>query len=165
MDNISKPNLDCFVRAIKEQGADTLQFYDRENLDIVTVSERHFRIAADWGRISGFRSFSPEEQESISAAHDIISDDSNYIPLPRREMIDYKKLMSDFIADTENDKAKKKLRMASIPIPGNKYKRFKGAIEHLGLNDRWKTFIDGIYRETIRAWCEKNSIPYTHSHV
>ena len=156
--DMTKPDLDTGVRAMKEQSADILQFFDRETSDIVTVRECYFRIAADWGRISGFRSFPPDELDLIIAARDIISDSANYIPLPRREIIDYKKLMSDFIDEAEDEKAKKKLRAALSAIPGNKYKRFNAAIGRLALDDRWQAFLDNIYRETARAWCEKNNI-------
>lgn len=158
LDTMPKSDLNTVVRAMKEQSADTLQFFDRETSDIVTVRERYFRIAADWGRISGFRSFPPDELDLITAARDIISDSANYISLPRRELIDYKKLMSDFIDKTEDEKVKKKLHTAANAILGNKYKRFIAAIERLELGDRWQTFIDGIYRETVRIWCEKNNI-------
>ncbi|MHB1151593.1 MAG: glycosyl hydrolase family 2 protein [Eubacteriales bacterium] len=160
MSNMTKLLLRSVVEAIKHQNEETLQFFDRISSEIVTVTERDFRIAENWGRISGFRSYPPNEIELIERACDIMSNTENYIPLPRRELIDYKKLMTDFIASVKDTEIKKGLRSASNSILGNKYKKFKDAIDRYEINDRWLSFTDSLYYDMARVWCEKNNLLY-----
>lgn len=160
LSNMTKLLLRSVVKAMKNQNEETLQFFDRASSEIVTVTERDFRIAENWGRISGFRSYPPNEIELIERSCDIMSNTENYIPLPRRELIDYKKLMADFIVSVKDTEIKKGLRSASNSILGNKYKKFKDAIDRYEMNDRWLSFTDSLYYDMARAWCEKNNLLY-----
>lgn len=160
MSSTPKLLLRSVVKALKNQNEDTLQFYDRASSEIVTVTERHFRIAEDWGHISGYRSYPPDEIELIERACDIMENREDYIPLPRRETMDSKKLMADFSASVEDDVIKKSLRSASNALFGNKYKKFTDTVARFEIGDRWLSFIDGVYRGMAREWCEKNGILY-----
>lgn len=160
MNNGTKLLLRAVVDAMKNQSGDILQFYDRISSEIISVAEHHFRIAEDWGHISGYRSFPPNEIEKIERAIDIMSNTENYIPLPRRESMDYKTLMTDFVDSIEDTVVQKALRSASNAIFGNKYKKFKDAIDRFEINDRWLSFHDDLYFQTARVWCEKNGLPY-----
>jgi hypothetical protein len=146
---------------MKHRKEETLQFLSRAALDIITVTENHFRIAEDWGEISIYRAYPPDEVESIEQACDIMSNTDRYIPLPRCDLLDFKTLMNDFTASVDDEVIKKNLKNAANSLIGNKYKKFKDALDRFEMNDRFIAFLDDAYYETAREWCEKNEIPFT----
>lgn len=160
MSHATKLLLRTIAEAMGKQSEDTLQFLHRETGDVVTVSEHHIRIAEDWGEISGFHAYPPREVELIEKACDIMENREYYLPLPRRDRLDFKTLMAGFTENVEDGTARKNLRSAANSLFGNRLKKFRDAVDRFGLNERWAGYLEDIYYDAAREWCEKNGIAY-----
>lgn len=82
----------------------------------------------------------------------------NYVDLPRREDLNDYKIMEDFIASLDDEKAKDWLANA---IQGKgAFRRFRAACDRFLLLDDWYDFEEQAHRDQAIQWCEDNGILY-----
>lgn len=153
------------VGLLKTQTDDTLQFCDRETLELFAIRESHLEIAEDWGTISAYRAYSARQLRYISHAQDFLGNPDGFIPLPRLDKLDHNALMLSFAAAQSDEIIRKKLTAAAKSIFGNKFKRFREEIDRFGITEEWKAFLGDAYGDYIKKWCEDNSLPFTDEDI
>ena len=101
----------------------------------------------------------PEWQhEMIEIAKDVMNNPEDYISLPSKYDINDYDIMRRFCASVEDEKKSNYLLYA---IRGKgAFRRFKNAVDRLGMSEQWFAFRDEAYREIARDWCEYHSIEY-----
>ena len=77
-----------------------------------------------------------------------------YIPLPDQYEI-YEYHMIEAFAYSRND------RLVGAITGRGAFRRFKDAVDRLGLSEEWYEFRDNCYRERAVSWCRGNGIRFT----
>jgi len=79
-----------------------------------------------------------------------------YISLPSQYEIDEYSMMEELI---ESLPAGREQMNLSDAIRGRgAFRRFKDAVNDLGVEQKWYKFRDGSYEQVARKWCEENEI-------
>jgi len=133
-----KVKLEDIIEAIEFTSDDIEYFLDQETGEVVMISE----MAMD-----------DEEREKASEA----LDEHGFYRLPTQwELRDYD-TMESFV-DALSGPAQERL---STAISGRgAFRRFKGEVRRLGLEEQWYAWHDDAYRRKAIEWCEENGIEY-----
>ena len=98
------------------------------------------------------------EREMIESAKDVMNNPDNYISLPSEFDINEYDIMRRFCVSIE-DVNKSNYLLNAIGGKGA-FRRFKNAVDRLGISEQWFAFRDEAYREIARDWCGYHSIEY-----
>ncbi len=92
-----------------------------------------------------------------------IDEEEGWLRLPSQRDADEYEMMSDFADTVANSHKRGQLEIA---LSGRgAFRRFKDAVDRLGVAKVWYAFRDRRYLEFAREWCEDEEIPYDKSEL
>jgi Uncharacterised protein family (UPF0158) len=121
--------------------------------EIVTFNEEEARIAesGNWEDAPEWmREFLPKVKRALQ--------DGQMLQLPDRAHIDEWRMMQDFALEEEQCRCRAEL--TSVIQGDGAFRRFKHAIQQLGLEDAWYRYREAAFEQVAREWLEENKIPY-----
>jgi len=123
--------------------------------ELVTLSTEELSAAEEDANIDEY----PEwQQEMINKAKEVISADE-YLPLPSKYDINEYNIMEEFCLSIMDDEIKE-LLLDNIRGRGA-FRRFKDAINMIGIKEEWYRFRQGALEKIAINWLEANQILYT----
>ena len=141
------------VEALDLESDELHSCLDPETGEIVTFNEEEVRIAQ-----SGHWETAPEwMREHLPKVKRALEDD-RMLELPDRAHIDEWRMMQDFAAEQEQCLCRPEL--LSTVHGSAAFRRFKNAIQRLGLEDSWYRYRQAAFEQIAREWLEENQIPY-----
>ncbi len=133
-----KVKLDDILEAIEFTDQFTHYFLDQETGEIIMVSEIGMTM---------------DEQEE---AYDLL-DEHGFYRLPDSSELEDYDVMESFIDSVPAAQGEKLCR--SIQGRGA-FRRFKGEVRRLELEDQWYSWLDDAHKRAAIEWCEENGIEY-----
>lgn len=89
-----------------------------------------------------------------------IDNSRSYVRLPNQYDIHEWQIMENFALDIPNRSIREQLLNS---LHGNKaFRRFKDAIERLGITEDYYEYLNDTYYKIAEDWCRDNKIPYGH---
>ena len=141
------------VEALDLQSDELHSCLDPETGEIITFNEEEARLAesGDWGSAPDWMK---QELPKIKRA----LEDERMLELPDRAHIDEWRMMADFATEDEHCHCRAELQNA-VDGPGA-FRRFRDAIQRLGLEEAWRRYRDAGYQRVAREWLEANHLSY-----
>ena len=96
--------------------------------------------------------------EAITSAKHYLENQDDYLPLPRKYDFNEYRIIEKFIDRVVTSKQSERLSQ-SIHGKGA-FRRFKTALEKLGLVDEWYKYRGQKLREFVEFWCKENNIDF-----
>ena len=127
--------------------------------EVFSFSERYLNIADNFGEISAYVSYSPEQLDIIRSCCDYISSPDDFLRLPPKDFFDEKAMIEKFL-EKQPEEISVQLEK-SLRGFGNKLKKFEKALKALSLSDSWENFANDYAISSLEAFCEKNNISTT----
>lgn len=155
--------LDDVINYIESYSDDSGYYIDTESGKIISIQNYYWNLADDMNEsgndpdLSGYRGW---EAEEINTALSILSDtDGRFIWLPgKTEILDEYDIIQAFCK--QEDDAESRLILLELIKGHGAFRRFRSAIERLGLLDEWYAFKDNAYRDAAVKLCERLEISY-----
>jgi hypothetical protein len=141
------------VEALDLESDELHSCLDPDTGEIVTFNEEEASLAesGDW---EGAPEWMKENLPKVKRA----LEDDRMLELPDRAHIDEWRMMQDFALEDEQCRCRAELTSA---IHGDgAFRRFKHAIQHLGLEDAWYRYREAAFEQVAKEWLEENKIPY-----
>jgi hypothetical protein len=141
------------IEALDLQSDELRSLLDPETGEIVTFNDEEARIAqqGEWDKQPAWM------QESLPKIKRALEDE-RMIELPGRFEIDEWRMMQNFALEQEECRCRQELESA---VHGDgAFRRFKDAINRLGLEEVWFPYREAEYERFARGWLEANKIPY-----
>lgn len=96
------------------------------------------------------------EERELTDARGVLKSGDDYLPLPDRFEIDEYRMMERFASGVADPAAQAEL--ADTLRGRGAFRRFKDAVQRLGLAEEWYRYRDCGYEDVARAWCEAHGI-------
>jgi hypothetical protein len=150
---MAKISLREVVEALDLQSDELCSYLDPETGEIITFSEEEAHIAesAEWET-------APEWMQDSLPKIKRALDDDRILALPDRVHIDEWRMMQDFAERGEQCLCRAEL-LSAVHGSGA-FRRFKQAIERLGLEQSWYRYREAAFERIAREWLEENKIAY-----
>jgi len=141
------------VEALDLQSDELRSCLDPDTGEIVTFNEEDARLAesGEWSTAPAWM------QEYLPKVKRALEDD-RMLELPDRAHIDEWRMMQDFATEQEQCRCRPEL-LAAIHGSGA-FRRFKYAIQQLGLEDSWYRYREAAFEQVAKHWLEENGITY-----
>ena len=141
------------VEALDLQSDELHSCLDPDTGEIITFNdeEAHIAESGDWKDAPVWM------RESLPKIKRALEDD-RMLELPDRVHIDEWRMMQDFAA--EQDECKCRPELQSVAHGAGAFRRFKNAIQRLGLEDAWYRYRETAFEQVAKGWLEENKIPY-----
>jgi len=141
------------VEALDLQSDELHSCLDPDTGEIVTFNdeEAHLAERGEWENAPAWM------QEHLPKVKRALEDD-RFLELPDRVHIDEWRMMQEFAAEQEECKCQPEL-MSAVHGAGA-FRRFKNAIQRLGLEDSWYQYREAAFEQVAKEWLEENKIPY-----
>jgi uncharacterized protein UPF0158 len=141
------------VEALDLQSDELRSCLDPDTGEIVTFNEEEAHLAES-GKWENAPAWMQEHLPKVKRA----LEDDRFLELPDRVHIDEWRMMQAFAAEQEECKCRPEL--VSAVHGAGAFRRFKNAIQRLGLEDSWYRYREAAFEQVARAWLEENKIPY-----
>jgi len=141
------------VNALDLESDELHSYLDPDTGEIVTFNDDEARMAesGNWETAPAWM------QEYLPRVKRAIEDD-RMLELPDRVHIDEWRMMQDFALEEAQCRCRSELTSA---VHGEgAFRRFKSAIQQLGLEDSWYQYRQAAFEQVAREWLEENKIPY-----
>jgi Uncharacterised protein family (UPF0158) len=141
------------VEALDLQSDELRSCLDPDTGEIVTFNEEEARLAesGEWSTAPAWM------QEYLPKVKRALEDD-RMLELPDRAHIDEWRMMQDFATEQEQCRCRPEL-LSAIHGSGA-LRRFKYAIQQLGLEDSWYRYREAAFERVAKHWLEENGITY-----
>ena len=151
---IVEVSLQEIVEAMELPNQEWVAYLDPETGEIVTVTDEDRRLvegAVDAEELSDW------QQETVTKAREVLESE-RFLQLPTAFDIHEWSIMERFaqsrtIADHRDE-------LLSAIRGSGAFRRFRHAIQQLGIQDDWYGFRQAAFEEIARAWLEEHHIPY-----
>jgi len=146
-------SLHDIVEALDLQSDEMHSCLDPSTGEIITFNEEEMSVAqrGDWEDAPAWM------QEQLPKIKRALEDD-RILQLPDRAHIDEWRMMQDFALEDEQCPCRSELESA---VHGTgAFRRFRDAIQRLGLEEKWFHYREAEYERVARKWLEENRIPY-----
>jgi hypothetical protein len=141
------------VEALDLQSDELQSYLDPDTGEIVTFSDEEAMMAEcdDWDDAPEWmKEFLPKVKRAL--------EDDRMLELPDRVHIDEWRMMQDFALEDEQCRCRAELDSA---VHGaGAFRRFKDAIQRLGLEDAWYQYREAAFEQVAKEWLEENKIAY-----
>jgi hypothetical protein len=141
------------VEALDLESDELHSYLDPDTGDIVTFNDDEARMAesGEW------EDAPPWMQEYLPKVKRVLEDD-RMLELRDRVHIDEWRMMQDFALEEAQCRCRSELTSA---VHGEgAFRRFKNAIQRLGLEDSWYQYRQAAFEQVAKEWLEENKIPY-----
>ncbi len=141
------------VEALDLESDELHSYLDPDTGEIVTFNDDEARMAE-----SGEWETAPAWMKEYLPKVKRVLEDDRMLELPDRVHIDEWRMMQDFAMEEAQCRCRSELSSA---VHGEgAFRRFKNAIQRLGLEDSWYQFRQAAFEEVAKEWLEENKIPY-----
>ena len=153
-DTMPAISLAAVIEALDMQSDEVRSYLDPESGEIITFNDEEAQIAEgnDWESAPDWMK---QQLPKIKRA----LDDDRMLPLPDRIHIDEWRMMQNFAA--EDSQCACRHELSSAAGGAHAFRRFKDAVNRLGLEQAWYRYRDAAYHRVAQEWLEQNNIPYT----
>jgi hypothetical protein len=141
------------VEALDLESDELHSYLDPDTGEIVTFNDDEARIAESgtWETCPAWM------QEYLPKVKRALEDD-RMLELPDRVHIDEWRMMQDFALEEAQCRCRSELTSA---VHGEgAFRRFKSAIQRLGLEDSWFQYRQTAFEQVAKEWLEENKIQY-----
>jgi Uncharacterised protein family (UPF0158) len=148
------------VAAFEEVGDGTFQYLDKRTGEIIFLTEDDFSAAESDELVSEFPDW---QRESILKAREVLKSDESdeigdYVALPEKFDSDEYAIMEDFCSTYRDRQTGNELLRLSKG--SGAFRRFKDAIDALGLDQQWFAHRQEKFTELAIEWLAENGIAY-----
>jgi Uncharacterised protein family (UPF0158) len=141
------------IDALDLESDELHSYLDPDTGEIVTFNDDEARMAES----GGWEDAPPWMQEYLPKVKRALEDD-RMLELPDRVHIDEWRMMQDFALEEAQCRCRSELTSA---VHGEgAFRRFKSAIQRLGLEDSWYQYRQAAFEQVAKEWLEENKIPY-----
>jgi Uncharacterised protein family (UPF0158) len=141
------------VEALDLESDELHSYLDPDTGDIVTFNDDEARMAE-----SGEWETAPAWMKEYLPKVKRVLEDDRMLELPDRIHIDEWRMMQDFALEEAQCRCRSELTSA---VHGDgAFRRFKNAIQRLGLEDSWHQYRQAAFEQVAKEWLEENKIPY-----
>ncbi|WML52251.1 UPF0158 family protein [Neobacillus sp. PS3-12] len=123
--------------------------------EIVLVTSEDLRAAEDE---KPFEHLPEWERENRMVAIDVVENFENYIELPTKYDVNEYEIMENFCL-TLSEQRKQESLLRAIRGKGA-FRRFKGKITDLGIEEQWYSYRDECFKQIAIEWCQENKIDF-----
>lgn len=146
--------VELIIQEMDLQFDETKAFFNKENHEIVTISDEEFRAAEDEEAIENYPDW---QQENIRTAEEILYGDA-WIALPSKFDIDEYNIMERFCLSLKDQELSDTM-YSSIKGSGA-FQRFKKNIQKYGIEKDWYDYREKTLEKIAIEWCESNGLSY-----
>jgi Uncharacterised protein family (UPF0158) len=142
------------VEALDWESDELHSLLDPDTGEIVTYNEEEARLAerGQWDDVPEWmQEFLPKVKRAL--------EDERMLELPDRVHIDEWRMMQDFAMEDEQCRCRAEL-LSAVQGAGA-FRRFKDAIQRLGLEDSWYPYRQAAFEQVAKEWLEEHKIPYS----
>jgi Uncharacterised protein family (UPF0158) len=141
------------VEALDLESDELHSYLDPDTGEIVTFNDDEARMAE-----SGEWETAPAWMKEYLPKVKRVLEDDRMLELPDRVHIDEWRMMQNFAMEEAQCRCRSEL--CSAVHGEGAFRRFKNAIQRLGLEDSWYQFRQAAFEEVAKEWLEENKIPY-----
>lgn len=142
-----------------EDGTPVWQYYlHLKTGELLEVPEEYMTLAEETSPEESLDHYPPTERNFIEDAMEIVDNWDDYIRLPDERNLDEYRMMSDFCAMLEDERAQDKLYDA---LEGKgAFRRFRDTVNRCRLESQWNQYKNQSMGSYLRDWCELKGIQY-----
>jgi len=152
----TRASLKAILEALDFQPQESTTYFNQITGEIVSVTDDEM-ATAEAGEDEDLSDYSDWERESIEKAREIAESD-DFLALPDSFEINEYAIMEWFCLD--RDDADQRDRLLDAIRGSGAFRRFKNAVERMGIADEWYRYRDAAMRDKAIAWCEENGLEY-----
>jgi hypothetical protein len=149
-----KVKLQDVVEAITLLHEEASAYLNKHTGELITVTTEEFSAAEKGKDLADY----PEWQHELIVKAREILDSDDWLALPEKEDIDDHEIMEAFCESVTDRKLSERL-LNTIRGSGA-FRRFRGALEVLDLEQKWYDFRDAELEKIAVEWLEENQIDY-----
>jgi hypothetical protein len=149
-------SLSEIVDAIESQSNEGGAYLDPETGEIVQVSEDELALVEEGGSDDDLDDLPEWERELIPKVREALESD-RFLSLPDRFEVHDWAIMRNFA--NEQDQRTRQALVGAIH-GGGAFRKFRGAVERLGLLDTWYRYREEAIKQIARDWLEQNKLAY-----
>ena len=141
------------VEALDLESDELHSYLDPDTGEIVTFNDDEARMAesGEWETAPAWM------KECLPKVKRVLEDD-RMLELPDRVHIDEWRMMQDFALEEAQCRCRSELTSA---VHGEgAFRRFKNAIQRLGLEESWYQYRQAAFEQVAKEWLEENKIQY-----
>ena len=143
------------IDGIESQSDECNSYLNKRTGEVVLISDYEMRAAEEDDLIEDFPDW---EQDQVRMAREIIAETGDYIGLPTKFDIDEYHMMERFCLSLDDRKTCDTL--CGLIHGSGAFRRFKDAVYHYGIEDKWHGYRDNALRELAIEWCRENNIEF-----
>ena len=147
--------LDDIIEGLEFQSDETSWFLNKKTGEVVLINDYEMRAAEEGNPLEDFPDW---EQDQVRIAREIIAETGQYIPLPTKFEIDEYSIMERFCVSLDNQEISDILY--DLISGSGAFRRFKDAVYHYGIEDKWHSYRDNALKEIAIEWCRENNIEF-----